>query len=237
MKMKMKIIIPAICITGILLAFSLISCERQATANLRMEPQQSGLKLSEAQLQLANIKVETVSRGVINHELLVNGVLKVDEQSVASISSRSAGRIERLHFKNTGAQVNQGDSLYEIYSEDLLSIAREYQGLHDNNWSSNKRSDLELAAQNKLLLSGMLQSQIDKLNDTRYIYPLITILSPEKGLIRSIGVTEGEYVEVGRKLFELADDSKLWVEAQVYPNELQYLKPGMVHCSYNSSRG
>jgi membrane fusion protein, copper/silver efflux system len=221
---RLKIYIPGI---SILIMLSLISCEHHESANMIIEPQKSGLKLSEAQIQLANIKVEDVTRGLINHELFLTGVLKVDEQSVASINSRSNGRIQKLHFKNTGAKVNVGDSLYDFYSEDLLAIAREFQSLHDNNWSSNKRSDLEFAAQNKLLLSGMLQSQIDRLNDTRYIYPVFTIFSPEKGIIRSISVTEGEYVNSGQKLFELADDSKLWVEAQVYPNELQLLKPGM----------
>jgi membrane fusion protein, copper/silver efflux system len=225
--MKMMMTKSTLYATSLLLAFILISCERQEPIGFKAEPQQVGLKLSEAQMQLANIKVEYVERGIINHELSLSGVLKVDEQSVASISSRSAGRIQKLHFKNTGTLVNVGDTLYEIYSEDLLAIARDYQALHDNNWSSNKRSDLELAAQNKLLLGGMLPNQIARLNDSRYIYPVFTMLSPEKGLIRSIGVTEGEYVPVGRKLFELADDSKLWVEAQVYPNELQMLKPGM----------
>lgn len=221
---RFKICIPA---SFILIMPALISCQREEIKNLAIEPQKEGLRLSEAQIQLANIKVEVVTSGFINHELILTGVLKVDEQSVASISSRSEGRIQKLHYKNTGAKVNLGDSLYDFYSEDLLSTAREYQALHDNNWSSNKRSDLELAAQNKLLLSGMLPGQIARLNDTRYIYPVFTIFSPEQGLIRSISVTEGEYVTSGQKLFELADDSKLWVEAQVYPNELQLLKPGM----------
>jgi membrane fusion protein, copper/silver efflux system len=221
---RYKIYIPAISILAMLF---LISCQQHEKAILNIEPQKEGLKLSEAQIQLANIKVEEVTRGVITHELILNGVLKVDEESVSSITSRAAGRIQKLHFKSTGAQVNAGDSLYNIYSEDMLVIAKDYQSLHDNNWSSNKRSDLELAAQNKLLLSGMLPSQIARLNDSRYIYPVFTIFSPEKGLIRSIRVTEGEYVNSGQTLFELADDSKLWVEAQVYPNELQLLKPGM----------
>lgn len=235
--MKIIKIKPTVSILSFLLLVAFASCEREGLVNTATVPIQTGLKLSEAQIQLANIRVAWVEKGAINHEILLNGVLKVDEQSVAALSSRSEGKIQRLHFKNTGAMVNKGDSLYEIYSEEMLEVAREFQGLHDNNWSSNKRSDLELAAKNKLLLLGMLESQIDRLNDTRYINPVFTIFSPEKGLIRSISVTEGEYVKAGQQLFELADDSKLWVEAQVYPNELPFLKPGMEATVLMSSVG
>ncbi len=47
------------------------------------------------------------------------------------------------------------------------------------------------------------------------------------GKIRAINVSEGQYVTEGESLFELAQDNKLWVEAQVYPDEIRNLRAGM----------
>jgi Cu(I)/Ag(I) efflux system membrane fusion protein len=46
-------------------------------------------------------------------------------------------------------------------------------------------------------------------------------------VVKSINIAEGQYVDAGQALFELADDSRLWVEAQVNPDEIESLKTGM----------
>jgi Cu(I)/Ag(I) efflux system membrane fusion protein len=211
------------------LLFGLLSaCHRQAEQQKSAaEPVKTGITLSEAQIQLANIKVTPVSRGTIGHQLLLSSVLKVDEQSTMSVSSGIAGRIQKLLFKNTGEIVKNGDALYELYSEDLLAVEREYASLENNNWNTTGRFDQSLALENKLLLIGLLPSQIKELQKNRKFSSVVTIYSKTRGTVRSIDVTEGQYVSVGQQLMQLADDNKLWVEAQVYPNELQLLKTGM----------
>lgn len=183
--------------------------------------------MSEAQMQLANIKVAEVATGALGHQLLLTGVIKVDEQSVVSVNSRSIGRIQKLFFKNTGENVKKGDPLYEIYSEDLLAKQKEFKALEDNNWNYSGKSDRSIAVENKLLLLGMQPAQIAQLKTSKNLTSVITIFSSQAGIIRSVNVTEGQYVNEGQQLFELADDGRLWVEAQVYPNELQFLSVGM----------
>jgi membrane fusion protein, copper/silver efflux system len=224
--MKVKNYAMRLCLILTLIVAVLISCSREETNYPVLAPEKKGFILSEAQMQLANITVAEARKGVISNEVLLTGILKVNEQSVASISSSVAGRIQKLYFKNTGDLVNKEAALYDLYSEDLLALEREFKAIQDNNWNSQRRSDISLAAENKLLLAGMLPSQIAEIYKTRALSPIVTIYSPERGLIRSVNITEGQYVNIGENLFELADDSKLWVEAQVYPNELQLLKPG-----------
>ena len=38
---------------------------------------------------------------------------------------------------------------------------------------------------------------------------------------------EGEYVEEGARLYDVADLSTVWIEAQIYEDELAFLKPGL----------
>lgn len=204
------------------------SCIQQPELNTGEGPLTSdNIFLSEAQIQLANIKVAEVNEGTIGKERLFTGVLKVNEQDVVNITSRSTGRIQKLYFKNTGEYVKKGDSLYQFYSDELVAAEKEYFTLQRDNWNFSGRYEPSLLLENKLLFLGMLPSQIATLRKDGKILFSITIHSPAAGTIRSINVTENQYVNGGQVLFELADDRQLWVEAQVYPDDLPYLQVGL----------
>ena len=206
------------------------SCKRHSETGLndtKTQQMDNTISLSAAQVQLANIKVALVFEGKFNYNHLFSGVLKVNEESVSIISSRATGRILKLFLKNPGETVNKGDSIYQIYCEDLVAAERQYFTLQSNNWNYNGKYEPSLALENKLLLLGMLPEQIDRLRKNGKILFAVTIFSPVKGVVRSINISEGQYVTAGQTLFELADDRKLWVEAEVHPEDLEFLKVGM----------
>jgi Cu(I)/Ag(I) efflux system membrane fusion protein len=187
----------------------------------------SHIMLSEAQLQLANIATAVARTGTIGQELSLTAVLKVNEQSAATISSRVPGRIEKLWFRNTGETVRKGDKLYEFFSEELVTLQREYIRLESNNWNFSARYEPSLAVREKLERMGMTELQISQLAADSKILFTLPIFSPVSGKIRSINISEGEYVEEGEVLFELADDINLWVEALAYPYDTRFIRPGM----------
>jgi Cu(I)/Ag(I) efflux system membrane fusion protein len=189
--------------------------------------QGNNIILSEAQIQLANINTAGVRAGNIGRKLTFTGVLKVNEQSAVSFSSWISGRIEKLYFRNTGERVKKGDMLYEFYSEELVSTQREYLRLQSNNWNFSAKYEPSLAVKEKLVLMGMMPLQIEQLGKGGKLLFTIPIYSPLNGVIRSVNVSEGQYINEGQSLFEFADDNNLWVEAQVYPDEVQFLRPGM----------
>jgi len=213
-----------------IIALFIISCKRHSEISPKEnDAQKTGntISLSEAQIQLANIKVIQVNEGVFSFNRIFTGVLKVNEESAINISSRATGRVSKLYLKNVGETVNKGDSLYQFYCEELVAAERQYFTLQSNNWNYNGKYEPSLALENKLLLLGMLPSQIDKLRKDGKILFAITIYSPVKGVVRAINIAEGQYVRSGQTLFELADGTKLWVEAQVQPDMLEILKVGM----------
>jgi Cu(I)/Ag(I) efflux system membrane fusion protein len=213
----------------LLMALGLMfSCNmQQQEMTTDADPAGNYIRLSDAQIQLANINIAEVREGSIGRELSLTSVLKVNEQSVVTISSRIPGRIEKLYFRNTGEKVNKGDKLYEYYSDDLVDAQKQYFTLQSNNWNFTGKYEPSLALENTLLIMGMIPSQIEQLGKDGKILFRVTIYSPEEGKIRSINISEGQYVEAGETLFELAGDNNLWIEAQAYPSEIQYLKPGM----------
>ena len=84
------------------------------------------IQLTNEQMQLANISVDTIHNGMLGNQLTLTATLNFDQSKIAAISSRVMGRIEKLYFKNQGDYVKKGDKLYDLYSEDLNNAKREY---------------------------------------------------------------------------------------------------------------
>ena len=84
------------------------------------------LMLSENQIALGNIKTKRVKFGDVNSNTILTGKLVLDETQTDVISSRAQGRVEKLYIKETGQSVQKGQPLYELYSEELLTLQREY---------------------------------------------------------------------------------------------------------------
>ncbi len=210
------------------IVFLAFSCRNKATEQPAADAvADDHIRLSDAQVQLANISTCEVRRGIISQKFSLTGVLKVDEQSIVTVSSRVTGRIEKLYFRNTGETVSRGDKLYELYSEELVNAQREYYTLQSNNWNFSGKYEPSLILEDKLRVLGLMPEQIKQLGKDGKIHFTVTIYSPAAGKIRSVNVTEGQYITEGETMFELADNSKLWIEAQVYPDEIRYLRTGM----------
>ena len=188
------------------------------------------LKLSDQQVKLGNIKVDTIRNGSIQSNILLPGTVVADASSNQSISSRIMGRIDKLYFKIEGEHISKGDHLMEIYSEELNNARQEYLLLLEKKAALGTTivdyDQLIAAAQNKLRLWGMTEHQVRELARTKQATSLVTIFSERDGVISSIAVREGDYVMQGSVVLSLTNLSKVWVEAQVYLTEAGRFKEG-----------
>jgi membrane fusion protein, copper/silver efflux system len=181
------------------------------------------IKLSAQQIKLANITYDTLRVLELAKEVTLTGKVAFDQDLSNSISAKVQGRIEKLAVKNAGEFIHKGQLLYEIYSEDLNVVQREYLlGIQ----SANTTYDFSISAKSKLLLYGMTESQIDQLRKTNEEMQSIPVYSGVDGYVSEISITEGNYVSQGMTLFRLESFQSLWVEAQVYFPYLRYLKTG-----------
>lgn len=190
----------------------------------------SGLMLTDSQIKLANITTQKVSVKPIGQTLVVNARLKVDEEKTTIISSRTTGRIEKLFIKETGRVVKQGEPLYEIYSETLLTLQREYLlALEQYQMLGKEEKRYEgflKAAESKLLLYGLNKKQVEQLAAAKTVQQRITFLAPAGGIIEEIAVAEGQYVNEGDRLYRIENIASLWLEAELYPHETRLVKMG-----------
>jgi Cu(I)/Ag(I) efflux system membrane fusion protein len=188
------------------------------------------LMLSDSQIKLANITTQKVSVNSIGQTVLVNAKLVENEDLSQVISTRASGRIEKLFVKETGRTIKKGQPLYELYSETLLTLQREFllaKEQYDALGSTETRYKSFLdASRRKLILYGLSNSQVEDLAKNKNVQNRITFLSPASGIVTEISVSEGQYVSEGGPLIRIEDTSNLWLEAELYPNEATLVKVG-----------
>ena len=181
--------------------------------------------LSVQQIQLGNIKTDTIRTGSIGDKLVLTATLNFDQMKASSVSSRIMGRIEKLYYKNLGDYIKSGAPLYDLYSEELNNAKQEYLLALDRkkvftNETAIDFDQLLQSAKNKLLLWGMNESQVQELVRTKKATPTTTFYSTSSGYITSLDIREGDYLMEGGTIVKLADLSTLWAEAQVYTSQL-----------------
>lgn len=194
------------------------------------QQQTNEMMLSDAQLKLANVTTQEVSIKPVGQTLLVNARLAENEELTEVISSRSAGRVEKLFIKETGLIVSYGEPLYELYSEALLTLQREYllaKEQYESLGKTEPRYEAFLkASERKLLLFGLSQEQVAALSRSKVVQQRITFLAPTGGIISDISVSEGQYIAEGASLYRIQNVDQLWLEAELYAKESSLVRRG-----------
>ncbi len=189
------------------------------------------LMLSESQMQLANIRTIKVGEGTFNTSKSLTGRLVTNPQNTELISSRLPGRIERLFVKEAGQRVLKGQPLYQIYSEQLQVLQQDYLlQLRQVASFSGERIYVSLreAAKNKLKLFGYSDAQIRSLSKANQVSPTVTVYARSTGVAIEIMVTEGQYISEGSAIIQVENYGRLWVEADLYPSEIDQVKLGSI---------
>ncbi|MEO6582902.1 MAG: efflux RND transporter periplasmic adaptor subunit [Ferruginibacter sp.] len=185
------------------------------------------LLLSEQQIQLGNIVVDTIGKDVIGNETVLTATLNYDQQKLTSVSSRVMGRIDKLYHKNIGDYIQNGEPLMEVYSEELNNAKQEYLlALERRKVLDNSLIDFNQvikSSKTKLMLWGMTEAQINTLTKSNTAKITTTVYSNQSGYITDLTIEEGEYISEGGTIVQLADLSTLWAEAQIYTSQFSQI--------------
>jgi Cu(I)/Ag(I) efflux system membrane fusion protein len=76
------------------------------------------------------------------------------------------------------------------------------------------------------MLFGVKESQIAELEKSGRPNIRLPIYTPISGIVIEKMVQQGQYVNVGEVLFNVADLSRVWVEIDVFENEVPYIRVG-----------
>jgi membrane fusion protein, copper/silver efflux system len=188
------------------------------------------LQLSDQQVQLANITVDTIRATDVGDETVLTAVLNFDQTKTTAISSKVMGRVEQLYFRNIGDYVQKGDRLFSIYSEELNNAKQEYLLALERRKTFTESDLVDFtallqSARNKLKLWGLSDAQVADLERSGKANPTTTYYSTKNGFVTTLAINQGDYVMEGGTIVELADLSTLWAEAQVYTSLYTEFEP------------
>jgi Cu(I)/Ag(I) efflux system membrane fusion protein len=204
-------------------------CHMELTAVRKSQQHTDEIKLSPQQVQLGNIKIDTIRPASMGNETVLTGTVGFDQSAMNAVSTRISGRIEKLYYKNTGESISKGARLYDLYSEDLNNAQQEWLLILQKQKALGNSivnyEELAQSAKSKLLLWGMTEPQISELARAGKVVATTAFYSSAGGTITELDVKEGDYVTEGATLVKTADLSHVWVEAQVYTTELSGFDP------------
>jgi Cu(I)/Ag(I) efflux system membrane fusion protein len=149
------------------------------------------------------------------------GYVSFDETRISHINTRVQGWIVRLQVDAEGERVSKGDLLFELYSPELVNAQKEYlQALR-------RGSDQLLAgAEEKLRALGMIPSEIAALRKRGTASESIKIVAPQDGIVASLSVREGMFIQPNMTIMSLADLSTVWLQAEVFESQADWVAAG-----------
>ena len=178
----------------------------------------SRVQLSPYRVVLAGVRTAPVGYVALAKEIATVGTVEFDERGLKHVAARVKGRIDKLAVNQTGQMVHKGDGLATLYSPDLVVTA---QNLIDARRSGNK--ELEQSARDRLQLWGLEADQLDQIAKSGKAATQVTVRSPIDGHVIKKYQTEGRYVDEGTPLYDVADLNTVWIQAQVYEEDLAFL--------------
>ncbi len=204
-----------------LCGMDLIPLQTTGTGDATIDP--DAIQLSAEAAALANVQTTVVSRQNPVKEVQLYGIIQVDERLSQSQASHVSGRIEKLFVTFTGESVRRGEPIATIYSPELLNAQQEL-------IEAVKMQDLQPAlieaVREKLRLWKLTDAQITRIEQSGEVSPLIDVVATTSGIVISKNVNQGDYVNTGTVLFDVANLTQVWAVFDAYESDLPFLKVG-----------
>jgi multidrug efflux pump subunit AcrA (membrane-fusion protein) len=194
---------------------------------MKLTPIQSlSIAIDPVTRQNMGIRTALVTRGPLRRLIRTVGVIDYDETTLSEVTTKFKGWVEKLYVNATGQLVMRGDPLFEVYSPELYSAQREYLLALEQRTNSPGAESLKSSALTKLKFFDISDAQIAELERTREPSKALRISAPQDGFVTEKNVIEGQMVDPGMKTYRLADLGLVWVQAQVYEQDLPYIQLG-----------
>ena len=185
--------------------------------------------------QLIGVRTVQVQRTSLAAAVATTGTIVADETRQADVNVRLDGWIRELFVNYTGQPVRRGDRLFTLYSPELLASTSELQLAIKNREQAASAAvpdaalyadQLVAAARRRLAVWDLSPEQIDSIERGGRPIDTITITAPANGIVTDKQAVAGMRVMAGQTLYRIADLSSVWVEADVYQQDMAFARVG-----------
>lgn len=180
-----------------------------------------GVIISPAVENNLGVRTEPVSVRPLWRRIEATGYVGFDETRISHINTRVQGWIVSLRVSAEGERVRKGDLLFELYSPELVNAQKEY--LQALNRGGQR---LVGGAEQKLLALGMIPPEIAALADRGTASESIRIFAPQDGVVASLSVREGMFIQPNTTIMSLAGLASVWLQAEVFESQADWVAEG-----------
>lgn len=217
--------------------------------------------LTHEQIKSIGIKFGTIEQKQLTASLKTNGVLKVPNQNKASVNSLYSGVIRSLSVQ-PGNFVKKGQTIATVANPEFIQVQSSYLNVNSkiilaelevkrqkelNEGNAGALKNLQ-AAESELrslrTARSTLTQQIrlmgidpERLSNGKLI-SILAITSPISGVVSTVLVKMGTYVDVTTVVAEIVDNSRLHLDLFVYEKDLPKLKNNQtIHFNITNNPG
>ncbi len=182
-----------------------------------------------------------VSRRLLTEEVIAPGEVTVNIYRSSQVASRIRSQIIK-RYARMGDTVKSGQKLLTLSSVDMAD-AQSQLLVTDREWQRVRKLGRKVVSERryieaqvnrqqayaKALAYGITESQITELlkqKDSSKATGMFDLLSTQNGTVISDQFVSGQVVDPGQLLMEISDESLLWVETKINPEDAINIKPG-----------
>jgi Cu(I)/Ag(I) efflux system membrane fusion protein/cobalt-zinc-cadmium efflux system membrane fusion protein len=193
------------------------------------------VRIDPAVVQNMGVRTAAVTRGPLSKTIRAVGLVKLPEPGMHDVTLKVGGWIDTLYADQEGMHVNQGAPLFELYSPDLqvteqeLISAVKSEKTLGADASPNLRMEARRmidSARRKLRLWDVAEQDIEVIAKADQPPKDVPFRSPATGHIEDKLIVQGSAVQPMMKLMRVADHTTMWLEAQVYQEQIPVVKLG-----------
>jgi len=192
------------------------------------------VKLSPEQMKMAGVVVTALQLQSVPQLLRAPGEVKFNAYKTVKITPRIAAQVVGRSVK-LGDEVEKGQLLLTLSSVEMAEAQGAYL-VAQREWERVKKLGRKVVserryteakvnweqARGRIQAYGMTLTQINQLKknkDAILANGIFQLLAPQAGRVLHDNFIVGERVEAGQELMVIADESNMWVEARVTPND------------------
>ena len=184
----------------------------------------SNVTVSPRVQQNLGLRTAEVVRGTLTPALQAIGSIGWNERDQSVIQARAAGFIERLHVRATLDTVRAGQPFADVYVPDWVAAQQEFLAVKK---AAGADAPLIAAARQRMLLTGMTEAQVARVESSGIAQPRITITAPTSGVVAELVARVGMTVTPGMTLARINGLSTVWALAEVPESQIALLRPGV----------
>ena len=183
----------------------------------------SNVTVSPRVQQNLGLRATEVVRGTLTPALQAIGSIGWNERDQSVIQARAAGFIERLHVRATLDTVRAGQPFADLYVPEWVAAQQEFLAVIK---AAGADAPLIAAARQRMLLAGMTEAQVARIESSGIAQPRITITAPTSGVVAELVARVGMTVTPGMTLARINGLGTVWALAEVPESQIALLRPG-----------